>query len=401
LELARTERANLDAALAWTAQNDPALGVRIAVGLGWTWVVLGDGVAAATRVRGALEAADDVVPVREKLAGRLVAGWLEASAGNVERAEADLMTALAAARSIGDESLAADVHRHLAFLRIQQGRPHDAARGAAEALAVARRLGLTWETGGTLLLAAYAAIMLGDLEAARRAADEAVALMTPLDDAWALVHAEAMLGTIALAAQRFPEAAASLARAAEESERLGFVGQAALHLTRLGRTQQRSGDVAASVGTLERAIAAATSAGDMRMAATARLHSARALRRLGDDAGALALLIAADDWFTGAGGGEDALVTRCLRLSASRVDGDNPEPALGELLRQARAADDAEAEVLVLDALARLRALNGDVDGATRLLGTADDRSTAAQHALDDADRVDAAEARRLLAVPT
>jgi predicted ATPase len=57
LALVRGERANIDAALAWAAGHDPRQGLRLANGFGWTWVVLGDGVAGAARVRTALEAA--------------------------------------------------------------------------------------------------------------------------------------------------------------------------------------------------------------------------------------------------------------------------------------------------------------------------------------------------------
>ena len=55
LAIARAERANVDVALAWCAAHDPLLGVRIANGFGWTWVVLGDGTAGAARVRDALD----------------------------------------------------------------------------------------------------------------------------------------------------------------------------------------------------------------------------------------------------------------------------------------------------------------------------------------------------------
>jgi hypothetical protein len=51
LALVRGERANIDAALAWAAGHDPRQGLRLANGFGWTWVVLGDGVAGAARVR--------------------------------------------------------------------------------------------------------------------------------------------------------------------------------------------------------------------------------------------------------------------------------------------------------------------------------------------------------------
>ncbi len=54
LAVARAERANIEAALAWSASHDPELGVRIALGFGWAWVVLGTGVEGAHRVRAAV-----------------------------------------------------------------------------------------------------------------------------------------------------------------------------------------------------------------------------------------------------------------------------------------------------------------------------------------------------------
>ena len=52
--LVKNERANIDAALSWAATNDPLLGLRIVNGLGWVWVVVGDGVTGAARIRAAL-----------------------------------------------------------------------------------------------------------------------------------------------------------------------------------------------------------------------------------------------------------------------------------------------------------------------------------------------------------
>ena len=63
LAVARTERANIDAALTWTAVNDPALGITIAVGFGWAWIVLGDS-RGAQRPLTALDAAGATVPAR-------------------------------------------------------------------------------------------------------------------------------------------------------------------------------------------------------------------------------------------------------------------------------------------------------------------------------------------------
>ena len=165
--------------------------------------------------------------------------------------------------------------------------------------------------------------MLGDTVSATRSATEAVRHLTPIEDSWGLVHAEAMLGAVADAEHRFADAAAALTRAAELSERLGFVGQAALHLTTLGRVQQRSGAPDQAADTLARAIQAATTGGDLRIAATAgsfcparyAAPATRAWRRpaRGNDAGtgprvgatgpAHPLPVAALSWSRDRGGG--------------------------------------------------------------------------------------------------
>ena len=80
LAIARAERANVDGALTWCRTNEPDLGVSIATGFGWTWVVLGDGTAAATRIRDTLTSA---TPPSARASALLLAGWLEASAGDV------------------------------------------------------------------------------------------------------------------------------------------------------------------------------------------------------------------------------------------------------------------------------------------------------------------------------
>ncbi|MET0789563.1 MAG: BTAD domain-containing putative transcriptional regulator [Cellulomonas sp.] len=393
LTVVRAERANVDAALAWTATHDPLIGVRLVDGLAWTWVVLGDGVAGAERVRGALAAAEPVPP-RDAAAGSLVAGWLEASAGNVDRAEADLLGALRLGDELADERLRADAERHLAFLRIQQGRPGEVVALAASSIATCRRLDRVWEVTAGLLLHAYGSIMLGDTATAAADAQEAVEHLSAIGDSWGQVHAEAMLGAIAQAEHRFDDAAGHLSRAAAASERLGFVGQASLHLASLGRVQQRGGDLVAASVTLERAIEAATAGGDLRLAATARLSLARLLRVTGDADAARALLEQTDRWYRSAGGGEGALLARCLLAAV-----DTPDAArLRGVLDDAARAGDAEAQVYAADALARLAAARGDRVAARELLRSADELAATAAHVLDPGDRVDAIEARAVLA---
>ena len=80
LAFARAERANIDAALAWSAAHDPLLALDIVNGFGWAWVVLGDS-RGAQRILAALDAAGDAAPARDRADALLLAAWIEASTG--------------------------------------------------------------------------------------------------------------------------------------------------------------------------------------------------------------------------------------------------------------------------------------------------------------------------------
>ena len=209
LDFIRRERANIDAALAWSAEHRPPLGVHIANGFGWAWVVLGDGIAGAARIRAALSADAGSASGHERATGLLLTGWLEASAGDLGLAEADLNEAAAAVASLGSTALgpaalryaelAADVQRHQAFFSLQQGRPADALARAEQGVSLDRELGRSWEEAAGLLLAGYAQVMLGDTTAASTTARVALSLLEPIGDPWGTVHGTAMLGAIAQA----------------------------------------------------------------------------------------------------------------------------------------------------------------------------------------------------------
>jgi hypothetical protein len=252
-------------ALAWSRTSEPDLAVSIATGFGWTWVVLGDGTAAATRVRTTLTPA---TPPSARASALLLAGWLEASAGDVALARNDLAGAGRIADHLDSDVLRADVARHRAFVCLQQGLPADALAAATHSLATYRRLGLEWETAASLVLAAYGSLMLGDTATAARDGAEALGILTPIGDSWGLVHAQAMLGGIAQAEHRFDDAIDALSGAAHESMALGFLGQAALHLGTLARVQQRAGHPEDAAASFDRSLATATASGDGRMAAT-------------------------------------------------------------------------------------------------------------------------------------
>jgi predicted ATPase/DNA-binding SARP family transcriptional activator len=381
LAIARAERTNVDAALAWCRTNEPDLGVSIATGFGWTWVVLGDGTAAATRIRNTLTS---TTTPSERASALLVAGWLEASAGDVALAQRDLDEADSIADQLDVEMLRADVARHRAFVSLQQGLPEDALACATASLASYRGLNLEWETAASLVLAAYGALMLGDTAAAARDGAQAVSLLTPMGDSWGLVHAKAMLGGIAQAEHRFEDAIDALIDAAQESTALGFLGQAALHLGSLARVQQRAGRPLDAAASFDRALAAATASGDSRMAATARLNLARLLRSTGNGTAAVSLLRENLAWYAGAGGGDGALLSRCV-LAAQTNDKDSLEVVLA----LARADENQLVTILALDGLARLSAVKGEHGHAIELVAEADALHPAVAHLLDDADRPD------------
>ena len=139
----------------------------------------------------------------------LLAGWLEASAGNVARAEDDLDRALGEAIALNDDAAAGRRAAAPGVPADPAGRPRDAAELACQSADVVRPRGLAWELAASLLLGAAGSMMLGDIATAAAAADEAVGLLTPIGDSWGLVHAEAMLGAIAQADHRFDDAAAT------------------------------------------------------------------------------------------------------------------------------------------------------------------------------------------------
>jgi predicted ATPase/DNA-binding SARP family transcriptional activator len=381
LAIIRAERSNVDVALAWCRENEPHLGVAIANGFGWGWVVLGDGAAGAARVRDALSSTAEP---RDRAAALLLAGWLEASAGNVALAQEDLSEAGTIADQLDDDLLRADVQRHRAFLDLQQGRPEEALSSAAASLATYRRSTRQWETAASLVLVAYGALMLGDTAAATRSGEEAVRILTPIGDSWGLVHAKAMVGGIAQAEHRFDEAIGALTGAAEESVALGFLGQAALHLASLARVQQRAGLLADAAASFDRALDAATASGDGRLAATARLNLARQLRGADKGSAAVALLEENLAWYAGAGGGEGALLSRCL-LAAQNKD----LAALKEVLAVARVEENLEVCVLALDGLARAAATGGKHSLARQLVAEADALQPGVAHVVDDSDRLD------------
>jgi predicted ATPase/DNA-binding SARP family transcriptional activator len=388
LAFVRAERADVDAALAWGREHAPGLATRIGIGLGWTWAVLGDGIAGAARVRASVGA--EATPEDRVRAG-LLACWLESSAGDLVLGQADLDEAAARAVGLADD-LVADAHRHRAFLAIQQGRPDDVLAASAEALEIYRRDAIGWSAATALLLSAYGNLMVGDVVAARAAATEAVAVITRLGDSWAMVHAQGILGGVAQAEGRYADAAVAFDGAAEAAVRMGFLGQAALHRVSYARVLARVDDPGARAA-YEQAAAEAAAVADGRLGASIRLHLAQVIRAEGEVDRALALLEENVEWYAGAGGGDHDLVSR-IELAAARGD----RAGLAEGLVEARAMNDVESIVVALDSLALHAARAGDLPAAAEHLDQSDAVLAAAPYLIDHTARYDGEAARALMA---
>jgi predicted ATPase/DNA-binding SARP family transcriptional activator len=396
LAFARVERANIDAALTWSAAHDPLLALGIANGFGWAWVVLGDS-RGAERILVALAAAGDAGQVRDRAGALLLAAWIEASTGDLDLARDHITVATELADTINDVDLQARCSYYLAYVLSHHGEFSHALELTDRSNALYDGLDRPWDQAANWLFAARAAISAGDQERSVEAVDLVRHWLRTVDDPWLHVRGDAIIGELARLQHRFDDAVLHLGRAAETSRRLGFQQTEAYQLSSLGRAQCQAGDYQTGSATLELAVEKAEATGDVRLAALARVHLGRVLRALGDVARSRTAIEAATAWHRAAGGGEQAALGECL-LAA--MDAEDRVPAAGKrlvaVLDDARHRGDAPVEVFALDALARFATESGDIDTARDLFGSADRRMAAASHFITDFDRSDARLVRQL-----
>ena len=396
LAFARTERANIDAALTWSIEHDPLRALAIANGFGWAWVVLGDS-RGAQRILAALDAAGGAAPARDRANGLLLAAWIEASTDRLELAHDHITKAAGVADTIDDVDLQARCSYYLAYVVSHHGEFRHALELTDRSDALYAALDRPWDQAANWLFAARAANSAGDERRSIDAVARVEHWLQNVDDPWLHVRLEAVRGELARLQHRFHDAVDHMRRAADISQRLGFRQTEAYQLSTLGRAQCQAGDYDAGAATLELAVEKAESTGDMRLAALARVHLGRVLRALGLDEEARTALEAADAWHRAAAGGEQAALGECL-LAAMRVD-DAPadaEQELTTLLADARRNDLPHVEVFTLDALARIAAAAGDITRARELCEIGDRRMKDASHFITDLDRVDARAVRQL-----
>jgi predicted ATPase/DNA-binding SARP family transcriptional activator len=390
LALARDERANIDAALAWAIAHDPGLALDVVTGFGWAWIVLGDS-RGAQRILAALDAAGDGAPARDRATALLLAGWIEASTGDLGPAHEHVLAARALAEATGDVDLQARCSYYLAYVVSHDGEFARAMELTDRSDALYDGLDRPWDQAANWLFASRAAISAGDHARAVEARDQVGHWLRLVDDPWLHVRRDAMLGELARIERRFDDAVAHIAQAATTSGRLGFLQTHAYQVSSLGRAQCQAGDYAAGAATLELAVEKAEGTGDVRLAALARVHLGRVLRALDREAEARTALESATAWHRAAGGGEQAALGECLLAALDAADGvPGAEERLAAILDDARRDGDAHVEVFALDALARVATEAGDGAAARELREAADLRMASASHFITELDRVDA-----------
>ena len=389
LAFARAERSNIDAALAWCTLHDPLLGLHIVNGFGWAWAVLGDS-RGSQRILSALDVVGASAPITDRTNALLLAGWGEASTGDLELARTHIASATELADAAGDAELIARCNYYLAYVVSHHGEFPLAIELTDRSRALYDTLDRPWDQVANGLFAARAAISAGDDAQAVIASEQVQHWLQTVDDPWLHVRNEGMLGELARLQLRFNDAVTHISHAAKEAGRLGFLQTEAYQLSSLGRAYCQAGDYVAGATTLELAMNKAEATGDTRMAALARVHLGRVLRALGQTTQARAALEAACTWHRSAGGGEQAALGECLLAAMDAADHiPGAEQRLREILHQAELTASAHVEVFALDALARIAADTGDTNTARTLHKRANRRMNATAHFITELDRTD------------
>jgi predicted ATPase len=390
LAFARSERANIDAALAWTMIHDPLSALRIVNGFGWAWVVLGDS-RGAQRILAALDAAGGDAPADERATALLLAGWIAASTGDLAPARDHVVVASELAVEIDDLDLQARSCCYLAYVVSHDGEFHHGMELTDRSRALYAGLDRPWDQAANELFAARAAISAGDVQRAIEASDRVERWLQEVDDPWMHARRDAMLGELARLQHRFDDAVMHIDRAVEASRRLGFLQTEAYQTACLGRAQCQAGDYDAGTATLELAVEKAEATGDVRMATLARVHLGRVLRAVGQLARARTVLESAAAWHRSAGGGEQAALGDCLLAAMDAADNiPGAHDRLQVILDAAQSNHNAPVEVLALDALACEAIRSADIATARALVESADRRMDSASHFITERDRTDA-----------
>ena len=318
---ARAERANIDAALAWSAAHDPLLALGIVNGFGWAWVVLGDS-RGAQRILAALDAAGDVAPARDRADALLLAAGSRRRPVDLDLPAQHIAAATELADAIDDADLQARCSYYLAYVVSHHGEFASGAGADRPQPSALRR--------------ARPAVGPGRQRAVRRPGRD----LGRRRDAQRRGCATRCSTGCGRSTTRGCTSAATRCSASSPGSSTGSTTPSSTsagpprHRARsassrprptrsssLGRAQCQAGDYEAGAATLELAIDKAEATGDVRLAALARVHLGRVLRALGRDRRRRGRRSSRPPpWHRDAGGGEQAALGECLLAAMDAAD---------------------------------------------------------------------------------
>ena len=191
----------------------------------------------------ALDAAGDAAPADDRATALLLAAWLEASTGDLERARDHIAAAteLAETRS-AIVDLQARCCYYLAYVVSHDGEFRQAIDADRPQRALYAGLDRPWDRPRAGSSPPARRSRRATSERSVEARDQVQRSLRTVDDPWLHVRRDAMLGELARLQHRFDDAVAHIARAAETSRRLGFLQTEAYQLASLGRAQCQAGD---------------------------------------------------------------------------------------------------------------------------------------------------------------
>jgi non-specific serine/threonine protein kinase len=245
-ERLEVEHDNLRAALTWSLESDPMVGVRLAGSLWRFWQQRGY----YEEGRRWLEAAlAGVGPARrpegQRVRARALigAGLLARDQGDSPAARAFAEESLALFRAAGDPRGVVDALRVLGYCRLDAGEPAEQIRPLLEeSLRRARAMGDQRGVAVALVYLGILAVKEGDDSRVRLLLAEAVAIFCQIGDAMEISDAFRTRGFFALGRGDHLEACRDLEEALEIARRIGYKRGAGLTLAALGYLAHEEGD---------------------------------------------------------------------------------------------------------------------------------------------------------------
>jgi tetratricopeptide (TPR) repeat protein len=182
LDLAQRELDNIRAALAWTLDNDPTLGLELTVGLEEFWVIRGPSEGAAWHER-LLERAADAPPALRAAGLRSLAGALDI-VGDHDGAAPHYRASFELLEALGDDVEMSNLRFRIGANAVNRGDEKAGWPFIETALREFRRAGLPFREAQALSYLAWKAKLEGDLELAVRLYSESAGIVHSLGWPW-------------------------------------------------------------------------------------------------------------------------------------------------------------------------------------------------------------------------